>query len=470
MNMKSFRLPAVTSPRLQAYMPHVAVGGAIFAILILGGVSGERRAYFLLAVPVALAHFLWGGLLSGVLAAGLALIAFAAGARGGSAVLVPLFVAGAWGASRLAIRAVEAELLNLRRAREEDELAAATITRELEDERRRLSASRNRIERIGMLTDVASDLSATLDLPDVVGAALRRTRELTGQAGEPRIVLFAGDDARVYRSGEAGVSVAREEPDALLQWVRARGLPLMVEDLQRDLRFRSVTGELPRARAVIAAPLMQERAVAGVLAVESAAPGAFSQEDWRLLSPMADLTAVAIQNAMLYQRTQEEAITDGLTEVFVHRYFMDRFSHELRRAREQGIPLVLLMADIDNFKSCNDTYGHLAGDAVLKRVARALKDGVRGTDLVARYGGEEFAVLLVETGREAAQPVAERLRASVEATAVADLGLVKGVTISMGLAEFPRNASDERGLVERADEALYQAKREGKNRVVTAPG
>lgn len=451
-------------------MPHVAVGGAAIAVLLVATVADEPRACFLLAVPVALAHFLWGGWLSALLAAGLSLAAVVVGARGGTTWLVPLFLGGAWGAARLSILGIESELRNLRRAREEDELAAAAIEKDLEDERRRLSASRNRIERIGMLTAVASDLSATLDLPDVIAAAIRRTRELTGQSGEPRIMLFSGDDVRVYRAGDQGVSVAREEPDALTSWVRARGLPLMVEDLARDLRFRSATGEMPRARSVIAAPLMQERRIGGVLAVDSQEPGAFSQEDWRLLSPMADLTAVAIQNALLYQRTQEEAITDGLTEVFVHRYFMDRFSQELRRAREQDIPLVLLMADIDNFKSCNDTHGHLAGDAVLKRVARALKDGVRGTDLVARYGGEEFAVLLVETSRDAALPVAERLRASVEAVAVADLGLARGVTVSVGLAAFPRHAADERGLVERADEALYQAKREGKNRVVTAAG
>ena len=134
------------------------------------------------------------------------------------------------------------------------------------------------------------------------------------------------------------------------------------------------------------------------------------------------------------------------------------------------LPLTLLMADIDNFKNVNDTFGHLAGDTVLKRIARVMRDCVRGTDMVARYGGEEFAVLLVETARESARLVAERLRTAVKALDFSDTGINSPVTISIGLACFPEDASDERSLIEQADSVLYQAKRLGKDRVVCASG
>ncbi|MEK7765858.1 MAG: sensor domain-containing diguanylate cyclase, partial [bacterium] len=259
-----------------------------------------------------------------------------------------------------------------------------------------------------------------------------------------------------------------EDPDPIVLWVRERMMPLLVTDIRKDLRFRGTATDGLRARAVIATPLSSGATVFSVLKVESSQPDAFSMEDWRLLSLLGDLAGVAIQNALLYRRTQEEAILDGLTEVYVHRYFRERLEEEVRRSGEVGAPLTLLMADIDLFKLMNDTFGHLAGDAVLRRVARCLRDGVRGTDMVARYGGEEFAVLLVETALDAGTLVAERLRSSVAASSVRDLPNARPVTVSIGVAAFPQHATDERTLIARADEALYAAKRAGRNRVIVA--
>jgi diguanylate cyclase (GGDEF)-like protein len=454
-------------PQLQEALPHAGVVAAVLVVFALGAAGREPRLHLLLAAPVAASYFLWGGAGSAALAVGAAVVGGMLSAGSSLASGVPLLVAAAWGTAWAAGRVHERAMLALRLAQEEDEAAAAELERQLQEERARISAARQRIEKIHMLTDVADALSSTLELRDVASAVLERTRELTGQAGTPRLALLDEMGALVFRSGEAGTTMAREDPDSLCEWVRARGLPLWVDDIGKDPRFRSAAG-LPAAGSVIAAPLVRERAVMGVLLVESAEPGAFTQEDWRLLSLLADLASVAIQNARLYQRTQEEAITDGLTGVYVHRFFQERLAEELRRCVEQRIPLALLMADLDNFKAINDAHGHLAGDAVLKRVAGTLREGVRGTDLVARYGGEEFAVLLVETTLEAARQVAERLRASVAAVDVSDLGLARAVTISIGLAAHPDHGVDGQTLVERADEALYAAKRAGKNRVAVA--
>lgn len=454
--------------RVQAVLPHAGILGLAFLIEVAGVATREPRVFFFFGLPVTGAQFLFGTTAAGGLAAVLAAMSLGPSFSAGFGVALPLYLAGVWGAAILAVRGFQAEMFKLNLAREEDQVTSSDLNSSLARERERINASRQRIEKIHMLTSLASELSSTLDLRSVVSTTLARTRELTGQAGTVKLVQFEDQGVRAYTLQDGNISIAREDADPLSVWIRKRALPLTVSDLPRDLRFREAEGELPRIRSLIGAPLIREHAVFGVLQVSSEAAEAFSAEDWRLLALLADLASVAVQNAQLYARTQEEAITDGLTEVFVHRYFHERLVEEMKRAREQSAPLTLLMADIDNFKGVNDTFGHLAGDAVLKRIARVLREGIRGTDLVARYGGEEFAVLLVETTREPAHLVAERLRAAVEALPLAELGVDRPVTVSVGMASFPGDASDERGLIERADECLYAAKRGGKNRVVVA--
>jgi len=318
-----------------------------------------------------------------------------------------------------------------------------------------------------MLTRVAEEMSATLDFREVARQCLDRAGLFTGQAGVARLVLFDEYGARVFRV-DGSLAVVREDPDPFALWVKERMSPLHVSDLTRDFRFRAVASKAEGVRSLVATPLMRGQSVMGVMEARSPDPDAYSPEDGRLLSLLGDLTGVAVQNALLYQKTQEEAITDGLTRLNVHKYFMDRLEEEVKRSRETGVPLSLLMADIDDFKKLNDTYGHLLGDSVLRLIADALREGVRATDLVARYGGEEFSVMLIETGPEGAMIVAQRLRAAVEFADYSALKFPAPVTISIGIASLPRDATDDRVLVEKADVALYSAKRAGKNRVVVS--
>lgn len=460
--------PRVSSDQLRAALPHVSIVGLTLLIVTAGFATREPRMCFAFGVPVAMAQFLWGGTGAGTVAVLLAGVGLMVSSGTAQAPLVPAYLLGVWGTSWAASRGFHLEHIRLELAAQEELEASAAVAKTLEVERRRIASSRERIEKLHMLTAVTNDLSSTLELNSVMMHALTWDRELTGRMGEARVVMFDDQGARVYRLVEGELSVAREEPDALCAWVRGRMMPLLVTDLARDPRFRGVDAEIPGVRSVIATPLSRGASVMGVLMVQSNDREAFSPEDWRLLSLLGDLTGVSVQNALLYQRTQEEAITDGLTEVFVHRYFQERLAEELKRSVESGLPLTLLMIDIDNFKSLNDTFGHLAGDAVLKNIARVLRDGVRGTDMVARYGGEEFAVMLVETPKDGGALVAGRLRESVEALDVAAHGITRNVTVSIGLACAPEHSGDPRGLIERADESLYAAKRGGKNRVVVA--
>jgi len=168
-------------------------------------------------------------------------------------------------------------------------------------------------------------------------------------------------------------------------------------------------------------------------------------------------------------RLAQLAVTDGLTGLYNHRHFHERLALEVERSSRSGLPLSLLMLDVDHFKQFNDTFGHPAGDEVLRQLARVLADTRRANDVVARYGGEEFAVILVDTAKFTAAKVAERVRERVFSHDFSDAAQKAGrIGVSIGVATFPDDGRDAELLVRAADTALYAAKRAGRNRVVMA--
>lgn len=164
-------------------------------------------------------------------------------------------------------------------------------------------------------------------------------------------------------------------------------------------------------------------------------------------------------------RLERLAVTDGLTGLHNHRYFHETLAAEIKRASRTHQPLSLLMIDVDHFKRFNDSRGHPAGDDLLRSLGGVIRNELRTTDTVARYGGEEFAVILPDTARENAIEAAEKLRAAVEKSFDRDTGRV---TVSLGVAAYPVDAEGPQSLLRAADEALYQAKGSGRNRVVAA--
>ncbi|MGE5346710.1 MAG: GGDEF domain-containing protein, partial [Acidithiobacillales bacterium] len=218
-------------------------------------------------------------------------------------------------------------------------------------------------------------------------------------------------------------------------------------------------------------PLTAGDQLVGVLLVEDPATGQVpSLQDVQALEIFANHAVSAIQSARAYEATQELSVRDSLTEVFNHRYFQEALSKELTRHERTGHPLTLGMLDIDDFKKINDLFGHPVGDVVLKGLVEEMTRSVREMDTVARYGGEEFALIFPETTSEKALLVSDRLRRRVAASLFSVPGLPHplGITVSIGLACFPDDALTKKTLVERADQALYQAKRSGKNCLVTA--
>jgi len=167
-------------------------------------------------------------------------------------------------------------------------------------------------------------------------------------------------------------------------------------------------------------------------------------------------------------RLERLAVTDGLTGLFNHRRFQEALHSELLRCERHKRPLAVLMLDVDYFKKVNDSMGHPAGDELLRRLAQVLGADLRQTDLISRYGGEEFAVLLPETTKAEAMQVAERMRESVEVKINDGNAWTQRITVSVGVATFPEDGATAETVLEAADQALYVAKRQGRNKVIGA--
>jgi diguanylate cyclase (GGDEF)-like protein len=203
-----------------------------------------------------------------------------------------------------------------------------------------------------------------------------------------------------------------------------------------------------------------------VLALESARVNAFSSADLQPLESVADICAAAMQNARYFEKVRQMAYLDGLTGIFNRRYFEVRIAEEIERAQRYQNELSIIMIDVDNFKKLNDEFGHLLGDEALRQVSAIFAHNLRKVDIACRYGGEEFVILAPQTTGDAAFGVAEKLRRVVEGWSFP--GVPRRVTIAAGVASYPGNGRTRDELVKAADDALYRAKQNGRNRVETS--
>ncbi len=207
-------------------------------------------------------------------------------------------------------------------------------------------------------------------------------------------------------------------------------------------------------------PVKGKKELLGYLAIKGG-----RQEEKDTIEILTNQFALALRRIHLYKEVERVAITDSLTQVFTRRYLMERFAEEMNRAKAKNVNLAFLMLDIDHFKAINDTYGHLAGDHVLREVAKVIRETVREIDIVGRYGGEEFSVILPDTNREGAHYVAERVRAAVEGRVIRAYDKDIHVTVSIGSTAFPHDGRKIAELIDKSDWGLYRAKKLGRNRV-----
>lgn len=232
-----------------------------------------------------------------------------------------------------------------------------------------------------------------------------------------------------------------------------------------DCRYIKDAADLVKYKDYTILPLsIEENKIAGYLAADR-----ISAQDKEKFGILAQQFLIGLRMALLYQKVQGMSITDSLTQVYCRRYFLERFSEELKRSKKNKLSLSFLMIDIDDFKRFNDHYGHLVGDAILRQVSKTITLAVRQIDFIGRYGGEEFSVVFSEADREQANFAAQRIRQAIAAGAIKVYDEEIKVTVSIGVSTFPDNASNMQELIEMADQALYLAKETGKNRVCFSP-
>ncbi|HNQ36064.1 MAG TPA: sensor domain-containing diguanylate cyclase [bacterium] len=208
----------------------------------------------------------------------------------------------------------------------------------------------------------------------------------------------------------------------------------------------------------------------GLISVLGKETNAFTGSDLEFMSTLAGQVSLIIENATLFEKTRRLSMTDGLTNLFNRRYFEAFLDQEIRKTESGSTPLSIAMIDLDDFKKFNDHNGHLAGDEALRDIARTLRQGTKGRDIIARYGGEEFVVIFPQTLPANAGLVCENLRLAVERQTFPGEASQSGgnLTISIGLASYPDDGQTSRQVLEKADARLYEAKRLGRNRVVMA--
>lgn len=280
--------------------------------------------------------------------------------------------------------------------------------------------------------------------------------------------FFAADRVSVYlRKGEqwpfvAGEREGLEEPP--VAWREALSAHPQAKSLVLDAR-QLVGTPYERSPRVVLVPLVTQQEAIGLVVLSASAD--LDPTALELIETLVGHTALTIANAVMVEKVEQQAITDGLTGVFNRRYFNDRLDTELQRSFRYSHPVSLIIMDIDYFKKANDVLGHLGGDTVLKQLAALLREKVRKVDIIARYGGEEFAIILPETGYDSALFVAEKIRAWIEEFPFTDQEKLphKVITTSLGVSTFPDHASTVEELIHTADEALYVAKQNGRNQV-----
>ena len=359
--------------------------------------------------------------------------------------------------------------------------AHAALREAVEEVNRVREDSENRRQLVDILHEVTGDLSSDeiyhiLARRVARALALSRCSVILARPGDKVGVVATAFDDPGLRNFEINLDRYPEIRAAL-----EHGHPVLVEDLHtsplyEDLRqeWESNGTQVP-IRSVIALPFTLGKVQAGVFFLRRMVDEPpLTNEDVEFADSVIKAAVAAIHRAQVIETTKADnarlevlAHTDPLTQVLNRRALTVRLASELERARRYDSVLTLLMVDLDHFKRVNDTYGHLVGDEVLREVATMLQNEIRSVDVVARYGGEEFVVVLPETSLVGATTFAERIREHVAATPFAG-SLVEPLrlTASVGVASYPSaTVSTVDDLFARADEALYRAKADGRNRV-----
>ncbi len=326
------------------------------------------------------------------------------------------------------------------------------------------SLERQRARQLQAINMIAQQSTAVMELEEL----LIRVCSIIQQAFQvSHVSLFLREDGDLVMRAHQGTLTPCFPPGGRvltseLPWSQVIATSATV--IEKDLSSATEVFRLFKESASrMSIPLISFGQTLGVLTLHSSRPNAFTEMELQSLESVADIFANSIQNAYYVERVKQLAYLDGLTGIFNRRFFELRISEEVERARRYGTGMSVIMADIDQFKRLNDEFGHLLGDEVFRQVSSIFHQQVRKIDVVCRYGGEEFAILLTQTNAQQAFTIAEKLRRQMENWQFP--GVPRSITISAGVAAFPTHGRSRDEIVRAADNGLYTAKQEGRNRV-----
>ena len=328
-----------------------------------------------------------------------------------------------------------------------------------------------RADQLRALREVDHVLSSELDLQIVLQTLVESARRLAdARYAALGVVDEKGKLVSFYNTGmtEAERQLIGSLPHGLglLGTLLQEMTPIRLPEIGKDSRSVGFPPNHPPMKSFLGVPIMAHGVLVGSLYLtEKIEEPVFTQEDEELIVGLAADAAIAIQNAKLFGEVQHLASTDSLTGLSNRRYLIELGEREFGRARRYQHPLTAIILDIDHFKKVNDTYGHAVGDQVLQDLAARCRRIVREIDIVGRYGGEEFVVLLLETDLKGACVLAERLRRHISESPIDTDGGAVTITVSLGVTVLDDQCADLDHLLQRADQALYVSKREGRNRV-----
>ncbi len=325
------------------------------------------------------------------------------------------------------------------------------------------------------ISDTARQISSVLHTDELLRVILRKAVDLldlhrcaifkVDQASKKLLCIdFLGYKIKEIESLELKVG----EEAGLIGYAAQEGIFVSRKTLSHDYAKKHIVDN-DRLNASFCQPIVHKLKTLAVICVGSVNADLTHEQTMRLLSILANFGSVALANTKLVDHMREQSIRDSLTWLYNHQYFQVHMKEALNSAKREKEPLGLIMMDIDHFKHFNDTYGHQAGDFVLKRAAAIFNSELRGSDMVARYGGEEFVAILPRRTIEEAYSIAERIRKVFAKTKFEFEEKDLNITLSAGVSAFKPSISKDipkELLVKCADEALYKAKNEGRNRVI----
>jgi diguanylate cyclase (GGDEF)-like protein len=340
-----------------------------------------------------------------------------------------------------------------------------------------LSMNRRMDEMLSTLLDSSISIAPLLNWDRLLQTIVEKATQLL-KAEQGSLMLFDQESSELRVKAKKSIdeiienNMRIQKGEGIAGKVFENGTPLLVEDVEKDPRINQKNKPRYKTKSFLSIPLKIEDRLVGVLNISDKISGeVFNENDLRLIQSFATNASIAIERNMLYKKNEELkelSVTDPLTGMLNRRYLNARLNEEIARFNRYKYPFSLLMVDVDEFKKYNDTFGHIAGDKVLKIIAHTIQQSLRSIDKAARFGGDEFVLILPQTPKVDAINIANRIKENVEKIHFPEEEKIPPaeLTVSIGLTAFPDDASSAAELLEKTDQALYLAKKGGKNRLV----